>query len=141
MGGLGDNTTTPIVFFDGDCGLCHRYIRFVLRNERPSGGLKFASLQGETARKLLPHELVDRVSTMVVRTEQGRLLTRSDASVFIGRRLRHPWRASAIVGGWLPRPVRDAAYRLVASARRRLFSRPASNCPVHSGPLRERFLD
>ena len=44
----------PIVFYDGDCGLCDRFVRWMLRRDR-GHHYRFAPLQGETAafRKLV----------------------------------------------------------------------------------------
>ena len=42
-----------VVFYDGVCGLCDRTVRFLLRRDRRDR-LRFAPLQGEVARKLLP---------------------------------------------------------------------------------------
>src|SRR5687768_10489456 len=44
-------TGTPLVLYDGTCGLCARSVRWILRHERDHA-LRFAPLQGETARAL-----------------------------------------------------------------------------------------
>ena len=41
-----------IVFFDGYCSLCNALVDWLIRIDK-SNQLKFASLQGETAAKLL----------------------------------------------------------------------------------------
>ena len=43
----------PILFFDGDCALCHRAVRRLLRWERPGHqDLRFAPLDGANAMTL-----------------------------------------------------------------------------------------
>ena len=42
----------PILFFDGVCGLCNRFVDFMLRTDSQHR-FRFAPLQGETARRLL----------------------------------------------------------------------------------------
>jgi predicted DCC family thiol-disulfide oxidoreductase YuxK len=46
---------SSILFYDGDCGLCDRAVMWLWDRTAPE--LKFASLQGETARTLLPPAL------------------------------------------------------------------------------------
>ena len=40
----------PVVLYDGECGLCHRSVKFLLARDRKQ--LWYAPLQGETAQKL-----------------------------------------------------------------------------------------
>ena len=42
----------PILFFDGVCGLCNRFVDFMLKADSRSR-YRYAPLQGETARRLL----------------------------------------------------------------------------------------
>ena len=51
-----------------------------------------------------------------------RVLRNSDAVLFIYRRLGWPWRAIGALG-IVPRPLRDAAYRLIARNRYRWFGK------------------
>lgn len=129
-----------LVFFDGACGLCHHSVRFLLREDR-EGLLRFAPLEGETFRRQVPAELRSHLpETLVVRTADGRLLVRSDATIHLLRRLGGHWRRRADWLARVPRPIRDAAYRVVALVRRRLFRRPDDTCPVVAPALRARFL-
>jgi predicted DCC family thiol-disulfide oxidoreductase YuxK len=98
----------------------------------PLEGQTFAQLVSEARRAALPDSLV-------VIGSDGGLLTRSVAVLYLLRRLGGPWRLAATVLGWIPRPIRDAAYALVASLRRRLFAAPAQTCPVVSAELLQRF--
>jgi predicted DCC family thiol-disulfide oxidoreductase YuxK len=129
-----------LVFFDGACGLCHHSVRFLLR-EDGAGVLRFAPLQGDTFRAEVPAERrAGLPDSLVVRTADGRLLTRSDATIHLLHRLGGRWRRRAAWLARVPRPIRDAAYRLVAFVRRRFFRRPQEVCPVVAPPLRARFL-
>ena len=121
-----------ILFYDGHCGMCNRAVLFLLHRDPTA---RFSPLQGDLAKSELPSGLPD---TMVVRTDEGSLLTRSDAWIYILRRLSALWR----ILGWLlaavPRPARDTAYRMVAFVRRPFRSSPES-CPVIPIELRSRF--
>lgn len=79
-----------------------------------------------------------QVDSMIV-LNGDRVLVRSDAVLFIAGALRRPWRW-ARVGRFLPRFLRDAAYRVVAKSRYRLFGK-AESCMVPTDALRLRFLD
>ena len=136
----------PILFYDGDCGLCDATVRFVLRHER-GAEFRFAPLQAPLARRLLaPHGVAaGDLSSMLV-LEGGRLWRESDAAARILRRLRMPWRLLAEAMALCPRGLRDRAYRFVGRRRHRWFGRSrAQACPVAAAPasaaeVRERFL-
>ena len=82
------------------------------------GPLRFAPLQGETARRLLPPALIAALASAVLRDERG-LWLRSEAVLRTLACLPWPWRALAALRV-VPRPLRDAAYDWVAARRRRL---------------------
>lgn len=129
---------TPIVFFDGVCGLCNSSVDFVLRYDR-HGRLKFAPLQGETAERLLPTADRENLGSLVL-WDDGQMFRRSSAVVRILWQLGPAWR----VLGWLiwliPQPLRNAGYRLVAALRYRLFGKKET-CRLPSPDERSRFLD
>jgi predicted DCC family thiol-disulfide oxidoreductase YuxK len=129
---------TPIVFFDGVCGLCNSSVDFVLRHDR-RGRLKFSPLQGETAERLLPSEDRENLGSLVL-WDGGRMFRRSSAVVRILWRLGPLWR---LLGGLLwviPLPLRNAVYRVVAGSRYRWFGKKET-CRLPSPEERERFLD
>jgi predicted DCC family thiol-disulfide oxidoreductase YuxK len=68
-----------------------------------------------------------------------RILARSSAILALLRELPRPWPAVAVALGWIPRPLRDLAYRLVARWRYRICGR-LETCPLPSARDRERFL-
>jgi predicted DCC family thiol-disulfide oxidoreductase YuxK len=145
----------PIILYDGVCGLCNRMNQFVLRRD-PEGIFCFASLQSSFAASILPRHgadpkdldsvyvVVNRDSIKRERTNEGqpdeRLLTRSDAVLFVLKQLGGIWKLLSLFLQLLPRVLRDAAYRLVARNRYRLFGRFES-CMLPSPENRNRFLD
>jgi predicted DCC family thiol-disulfide oxidoreductase YuxK len=130
-----------LLFFDGNCGLCHRAVLFVLRHDREGTRFRFAPLHGEAFRENVKGPLAtDIPDSVVVLANGGALLTRSAATVHILRRIGGVW---ALLGGllWLvPRPLRDAGYDFIARIRHRLFARPKDACPLIPPTLRTRFL-
>ena len=134
----------PILLYDGRCGLCARSVQFVLGHERRDRSLRFATLDGpigEAARRTHPGLVgQDTVVWLEGTGDARRVLTRSTAVLRVLRYLGGPWGALAAVGGLVPGPLRDAAYRLVARSRYRVFGRDTA-CLLPSAAARPRFLD
>lgn len=130
-----------LVFYDGDCGFCHKGVRRLANADADSGLFRFAPLAGRTAEKTLTPAQRDALpDSIVVRTEVGKLLTRSDAVAHLCDRLGGRYRAAAWMLRLVPRPVRDFAYDRVAAVRHRLATKPGGACPMMPPGLRERFL-
>lgn len=107
------------VFYDGGCGLCHGAVRFAARRDA-LGRLRFAPLDGPTFRRTVPAEARrDLPDSLVVLTAEGAVLSRSEAVLHLLGRLGSPWPAVAAVLAWVPVPLRDGVYRLVARLRGR----------------------
>ena len=135
---------THLVLYDGVCGLCDRFVQFLIRIDRHDR-LRFAALQGEIGAKVLAGtgRTANALSTVLVMADHGspdqRLLERSDAAIF----------AIAACGGAftavrafriVPRFIRDAAYDLLAKHRYRIFG-SYDSCPVPTPRTRTKFLD
>ena len=109
-----------ILFFDGECNLCNGTVDFLIRRDH-GRHLHFASLQGDTAKKLLPQNVREGLDTVVL-WRDGVLFRRSSAVL----------RAVATMGGlWLltkvfllvPAFIRDWFYDCVAKNRFKWFGR------------------
>jgi predicted DCC family thiol-disulfide oxidoreductase YuxK len=134
------NTSPEILYYDGQCGLCHRGVKFVLKHDRSGTAFRFAPLQGVTFQARVPVGPRDALpDTMAVQTASGSLLIRTDAFVHILRRLGGGWRILAATLAIIPRPLRDLAYNFVARTRHYIFGQPDGLCPVVSASLRARF--
>jgi predicted DCC family thiol-disulfide oxidoreductase YuxK len=130
------------VFYDGTCGLCHRAVRFLVRRDRDGTLFRFAPLQGETFLREIPEsQRVDLPHSVVVKTSNGGVLTRSEATTYLARKLDRPWRWLGGLMGLVPPSVLDLGYDGVAVVRGRLFSPPADFCPTLPPTLRSRFHD
>lgn len=130
--------TEPIILFDGVCNLCNASVQFVIRHD-PQARFKFAALQSATAEKLLQNCAVDRASLdSVILVEDGHVYIESDAALRIARKLGGGW---SLFAGFsiVPRPIRDAVYRLIARNRYRWFGKQES-CMMPTPDLRARFL-
>ncbi len=127
----------PIVFFDGTCGLCNAWVDFLLRVDRKQR-LRFAPLQGETARERLPIRPRSGLETIALLDERG-IAERSEAVLRILEALGSPWRAPARLLRRMPLRWRDGFYDGVAARRYRWFGKRDA-CRVPAAAERERFL-
>ena len=134
-------TPSPLLLYDGVCGLCNGAVRFILRRD-PAGPLCFAPLQGSTAQAVLARhpELRGVDSLVVVETLEGRetVAVRSEAVLRIAAYLGGVWAWSTVLRR-VPEAIRDGAYALVARHRYRVFGQYES-CPVPEPSVRSRFL-
>jgi predicted DCC family thiol-disulfide oxidoreductase YuxK len=127
------------VFYDGDCGFCHKSVRFLAAHDR-AGAFRYAPLDGPTFLALVPaSERAGLPDSLVLHAADGRVLVQSEATLHCLRRLGGGFRTLAAVIGVVPRPLRDAAYAAFARNRQRWFAPPSEACPVPSGALRARF--
>jgi predicted DCC family thiol-disulfide oxidoreductase YuxK len=136
---------TTVVFYDGVCGLCDHFLRFLIRRDRRQR-LAFAPLQGTLAQTVLvPRGIVssDLDSIYVIadwHTPSERLLNRSRAIVHALLQLGGVWRLAARGASVLPASLADRVYDLVAVRRYRTFGR-FDTCPIPPPEWRDRFLE
>ncbi len=126
------------MLFDGVCNLCSGAVQFIIRRD-PAGRFRFASLQSPLGEQLLARFGIDRhVTDSVILVEGDRWSKESDAALRIARGMRGAWKA-LVVFRVIPRPLRDALYRLIARNRYRWFGKQET-CWLPTPELRERFL-
>jgi predicted DCC family thiol-disulfide oxidoreductase YuxK len=135
----------PVVLYDGVCGLCNRYVQFLLRRDR-GRVFRFAALQGAFGQDALTRhgiEVTGDPQSIVLLESPGtpneRLRVRSDAVLASVARLGGPWRCVGALR-LIPRFLRDGVYDFVARVRYRLFGR-FDVCAVPPGGFEQRFID
>ncbi len=133
-----------VLLFDGQCAVCSRAVRFVLARDRV-GTMRFAPLEGETARALRArHPELAGVDALVLLEEgqgsgaAGRVWIGSEAVLRIAEYLGGPWRTAALLRV-VPRPWRRRAYAAFARHRHRM-GRRLEPPPLPDPQTRERFL-
>ena len=129
-----------VVFFDGKCGMCHRWVRTVLA-EDPSGVVQFAPLQSPAFEQRFSGEQRAAWPDSIVVAQGDETWVRSAAALRVMGAVGGLWRLCAAVLGWVPRPISDLVYDGVARIRRRLFKTPDESCPITPPHLQDRFLD
>ncbi|HEY0193320.1 MAG TPA: DCC1-like thiol-disulfide oxidoreductase family protein [Kofleriaceae bacterium] len=133
-----DALDEPIMFYDGTCGLCAALVRWIFAHERDHA-LRFAPLQGETCvRARARHAEIPTSIDTAVFLAGGRAHLRSKAILYAARHLRAPWRWGYALR-WLPAPLLDLGYRLVAAVRYRIWGRTDS-CGLATPAQRARML-
>ena len=126
-----------VILFDGECAFCEGAVRFIAT--RDGGCFQFGASQSPQAARLLAAHGMTRESTRsIILIEDGQLYLRSTASLRIAGQLTAPWRWVAVLLG-IPRPVRDAAYNLVAAVRRRIAG-VSNACDVPPPEIRARMI-
>lgn len=129
-----------IVFYDGECGLCHGLVRFILPRD-PAGRFRFAPLQGETlAGALSPEQRAALPDSVVIMTASGELLLRFDSVLYVLRQLGGVYELLAGPLALLPAGLREWIYNFIARRRKRWFRKPQGFCPIVPEQLRVRFL-
>lgn len=132
-----ERSDASILFFDGVCGLCNRFVDYVIvRDTR--GMILFAPLQGETAAARLTASDRERLDTVVFMSD-GVVFRRSAAIVRVMFRLGVIWKVAAVLLWLIPWPLRDVGYRIVSSSRYRVFGKKDA-CRLPSVEERQRFL-
>ncbi len=127
----------PIIFFDGVCGLCNRFVDQILRHDKQAI-FRFAPLQGSSAKELLPAPPSDPQAWSLIYLDEVGSHQQSDASLQIYRRLGgFFWVLS--LARIIPRFIRNPVYRLIARNRYRWFGK-REVCRIPSPAERDRFL-
>jgi len=145
----------PVLLFDGECGLCNRVVRLLLRLDR-RGVLRFAALQSAPAQEfLLAHGLpTEDFSTLVLVPDwakwktsmgsaglpQAKFLLRTDAVVVALWMCGGASRVLAAMLRVIPRSLRDAGYRFVSRTRYKFFG-PWRVCPLPRPEWKQRFIE
>jgi predicted DCC family thiol-disulfide oxidoreductase YuxK len=97
-------------------------------------------LQGETFQsRIRENQRTTLPDSMVIQTQDGALLLRSDAWIHILRKLGGKWKLLAALLSLTPRSMRDFFYNRIASLRHKIFRRRDDTCPLAPPELSARF--
>lgn len=133
------NTIENIVFYDGECGLCSKSIRFIYRND-PLKLFLFCPLQSKKAQKTLKTHNISQIryDTVYV-TFNGTITSKSDAAITVLKNLpKKHLNALGLLLSLAPKKIRDYGYQLVSSNRHLLVK---GTCSLPPEGLKERILD
>lgn len=132
---LGSNQ--HIVFFDGVCNLCNKSVQYIIKKDKHKL-FRFTSLQSDfTAHFFTQHQYAPPTDSIIY-WDTRQFHIQSAAVLKIACLLGFP--TSLLAAGYiLPKPLRDAMYRLIARNRYKWFGKRDS-CIVPSAELQSRFL-
>lgn len=129
-----------IILFDGVCNLCNSSIQFVIRRDKKNR-YKFAALQSDTAKILLNERGIDssQIDSIILIDPNTAYYIKSSAALEIGKSFGGGWRLLSIFE-WVPRPIRDWIYDLIAKNRYSWFGKQ-NDCMIPTPELKAKFLD
>ena len=126
-----------MIFFDGVCGFCNRFVDFViwadLRRE-----ILFSPVQGETSVKFSLYQDQPPREWKIAYVDEKGVYEGADAILLVLKRLGGLWRLPALLI-YVPRPVKDYFYGVISRNRYSIFGK-RETCRVPSPEERERFL-
>lgn len=129
--------SSAIILFDGTCAFCERSVRLIA--SRDNGYFKFGASQNPAGRALLERMGTSReAAKSIILIEDGRIYLRSDAVLRIARHMSAPWKFASVLL-WVPRPIRDAVYRVVAAIRLRIAG-TSNACEIPPAEIRGRLI-
>ena len=128
----------PIVLYDGVCGLCDKFVQFVVKRDRAES-VRFAALQSETGKDLLrTFGLPDGGLSFIVVIEGKNSFIKSAAVLEVLRYLPGVWKYLALLR-IIPAAISDVVYEFTAHNRYAWFGR-FDACVVPTESERKRFL-
>ena len=119
------------VFYDGACGFCHAFVRFVLSENLHQAPFRFAPLQSRFPSSALPNSIVVEID--------GKTLHKSAAISHILASLGGLWKILSLLLSLIPIKLADLFYDAIARIRHRLFAKPKESCPIIPLELRQYF--
>lgn len=126
-----------IILFDGTCAFCERSVRLIAA--RDGGYHRFGASQNPEGRALLEQFGTTRdAARSIILIDGDQIYLRSDAVLRIAGRMRAPWNYASVFLR-VPRPIRDAVYRVVAAIRIRLAG-TSNACEIPPPEIRNRLI-
>lgn len=122
------DSSRVIVYFDGVCGLCNRFVDFLLKHDKRKS-LKLAPLQN--------HKTKNQMNTVVLSID-GQEYFKSEAAIKAIASLGGLWSMTLLLLV-IPKFLRDSIYDWIAKNRYRLFGK-RDTCRLPTSEEKDRFL-
>lgn len=128
-----------ILFFDGYCGFCHRFIRFVLfaMKQEP---FFFAPLKSPLFKALLPVSVSPPDSVAVYSKRKRRLYFKAEAVRLVFSQLKYPWKVLFYFLDFAPMSILNSTYDIIAKSRWSFFKMSDQNCPIVPSSKKRFFI-
>jgi predicted DCC family thiol-disulfide oxidoreductase YuxK len=112
---------TAIIFFDGPCALCNACVDFLVKADRKRL-FRYASLQGQTAQRLLEADQWSDKNTIVFK-QDNKISIKTEAIARILKELPFPFFALGIFLSLFPHFLANKLYDFVAKNRYQWFGK------------------
>ena len=131
-------TDSHVLIFDGICNLCNSTVKFIIKRD-PKEKFKFATLQSDSGKEFLKkHKLETLNSDTVILIVGDQYYIKSSAALRVLKELGGFWKLWYFFI-YLPRPIRDFIYNLIAKSRYTIFGK-MNTCMIPSKEIMQRFL-
>ena len=120
-----------IIYYDGECGLCHLAVRFILRVDSKSN-FYFSPLSN------LDNNLKSIDS--VILKKGNKVFYEGQAIIMIFENIDNNWNYLAKVLKLIPINALDTAYRWVSRNRAKVSVKKISSCPIVPSSYQKRFI-
>ena len=117
------------VFYDGTCGLCHRFVLFILSNMEAEIFI-FSPQSGSSFKTIQNSELNFGESIAICLENSAKVYYKADAIKIILTYLKYPWNWLGSFLKCFPSPLLNFLYDCVARIRHRFFKKPKEACPI-----------
>jgi predicted DCC family thiol-disulfide oxidoreductase YuxK len=120
-----------VIYYDGECGLCHLAVRFILRVDSKSK-FYFSPLSN------LDNNLKNIDS--IILKKGNKVFYEGQAVIMIFENIDNNWNYLAKVLKLVPINLLDAAYRWVSRNRAKVSVKKVSSCPIVPSYYQKRFI-
>ena len=120
-----------VIYYDGECGLCHLAVRFILRVDSKSK-FYFSPLSN------LDNNLKNIDSIILKRGKK--VFYEGQAIILIFENIDNNWNYLARLLKLIPINVLDTAYRWVSRNRAKISKKKVSSCPIVPSSYQKRFI-
>lgn len=127
-----------MLVFDGDCGFCHRVVRFVLAHERRSD-LLFVPRNSPLGLSLREQYQLQNVESLLW-IEDGHAFIDWQAVAHTAAYVGGIYARFASIAGLLPAALLNAGYRFITRIRKRI-AQPPRHCLLLTPAQQLRFKD
>ncbi|MFQ3350584.1 MAG: putative DCC family thiol-disulfide oxidoreductase YuxK [Candidatus Arcticimaribacter sp.] len=128
-----------IVLFDGDCNLCNRSVKFIIKRDLKAK-FRFTSLQSKLGQSLLSKfNLPSNKFDSFVLIKEDNCFLKSNAALEIVKEFNGVWKWLPIFK-FIPLFIRDYVYDVIANNRHKILPKQAS-CMIPNTELKQRFLE
>ena len=120
-----------VIYYDGECGLCHLAVKFILRVDSKSK-FYFSPLSN------LDNNLKNIDS--IILKKGNKVFYEGQAVIMIFENIDNNWNYLAKVLKLVPINLLDAAYRWVSRNRAKVSVKKVSSCPIVPSYYQKRFI-